>query len=73
MKILIKASNISQFDQEEQLQMAQMVITNILGEEDVIDYVDVIEVVTDFPQKYQAYREPLVELNEHIDEILDDY
>lgn len=71
-KILIKASNIAKLEQDEQIQSARMVVINILGEEDVIDYVDVIELVHDFPSKQKSYQEPMRALQEHFEEIMED-
>ena len=45
-KILIKATNIATLDTDDQIQAARMVVTNILGEEDVIDFVDFLLFLT---------------------------
>lgn len=71
-KLLIKATNMAVLDADDQIQAARMVVTHILGEEDVIDFVDFIEVVDFFPPKHQPYREPMTELEGHFEEIMED-
>ena len=54
MKIIICAGNMHNMDSEDKLNAAEMVLTKILGEEIVINYLGALEVVTEFSVQQES-------------------
>lgn len=71
-RILIKAKNMQTLDWDDQQAAGKMVIMNILGEELVMERIDAIEVVTNFAHKHLDYSCDILELEDHVLEILEE-
>ncbi|MEZ5041732.1 MAG: hypothetical protein R2828_17690 [Saprospiraceae bacterium] len=70
LEIQIEANNISFLDQDYKKTAADLVITNILGEEAKIKDINKITIVEELDDEYSAICAPIRELKEHFEEIL---
>ena len=69
-EIIIKTDNLYDLDPDDELDAGDFAITQILGEELVIEHLDAFEMVTEFEPDHPAGRYKLPELRYHFEKML---
>lgn len=70
LEIKIMASNIQFLDKEAQKAAVDLALTNIVGEEAKVNYLNQVSIVAEFEEEYNNISTPIRDFKEHFDEIL---
>lgn len=70
MEVFILADNLSLLDDDDEMNAVDMVLTNVLGEENVIHHLDAFEVVDEFNEEFDNMVEKLPLLRHHFENLL---